>query len=199
MTGEVVETAVVEIEADTSKFEKQLSAIADDAEKIGALFGSSLSDAIKGGSDLEKIFRNLALNISGVFLNSGLAPLQEMISGRVSGIAEKLLTATATRSAGLAQFLGNVIPFAKGGVVNSPSLFPMAGGTGLAGEAGPEAILPLRRGADGQLGVAAGAGHGAPISIIMHVSTPDARSFQKSENQIATKLARAVGRGRRGL
>jgi len=51
---------------------------------------------------------------------------------------------------------GNVIPFARGGVVSSPTMFPMAGNrTGLMGEAGPEAVMPLRRGRDGRLGVAA--------------------------------------------
>jgi hypothetical protein len=49
---------------------------------------------------------------------------------------------------------GGVIPFADGGVVTRPTLFPMAGGrTGLMGEAGEEAIIPLRRGRDGRLGV----------------------------------------------
>lgn len=50
---------------------------------------------------------------------------------------------------------GNVIPFARGGVVNRPTVFPMANGAGLMGEAGPEAIMPLRRGPDGRLGVSA--------------------------------------------
>ena len=54
--------------------------------------------------------------------------------------------------------------FANGGlfsnsIVNSPTLFKFANGgttrTGLMGEAGPEAIMPLKRGADGKLGVAA--------------------------------------------
>jgi lambda family phage tail tape measure protein len=50
---------------------------------------------------------------------------------------------------------GNVIPFASGGVVGSPTYFGMGGGqTGLMGEAGPEAIMPLKRGPDGKLGVA---------------------------------------------
>jgi lambda family phage tail tape measure protein len=50
---------------------------------------------------------------------------------------------------------GNVIPFASGGVVGSPTYFGMGGGqTGLMGEAGPEAIMPLERGPDGKLGVA---------------------------------------------
>ena len=43
--------------------------------------------------------------------------------------------------------------FAQGGVVNRPTLFPFAKGVGLMGEAGPEAILPLRRGKGGRLGV----------------------------------------------
>ena len=47
--------------------------------------------------------------------------------------------------------------FANGGIVNSPTMFGMAGGrTGLMGEAGPEAILPLKRGAGGKLGVEGG-------------------------------------------
>ncbi len=56
---------------------------------------------------------------------------------------------------------GNVIPFARGGVVSRPTLFPMANGAGLMGEAGPEAVMPLRRGSDGRLGVAASGG--APV------------------------------------
>jgi phage-related minor tail protein len=55
----------------------------------------------------------------------------------------------------------NVIPFAKGGVLHSPRYFPMAGGkTGLAGEAGSEAIIPLKRGKDGKLGVSGEIGGG---------------------------------------
>jgi phage-related minor tail protein len=53
---------------------------------------------------------------------------------------------------------GRITPFAYGGIFGGPTIFPMAnGGTGLAGEAGPEAIMPLRRGPDGRLGVSAGA------------------------------------------
>lgn len=55
---------------------------------------------------------------------------------------------------------GAVTPFAKGGVVNKPTLFPMANGAGLMGEAGPEAIMPLKRGADGKLGVRTNGGSG---------------------------------------
>ena len=48
---------------------------------------------------------------------------------------------------------GRVIPFAHGGIVDRPTVFPMAQGAGLMGEAGPEAVLPLARTAGGDLGV----------------------------------------------
>ncbi|HHX1453524.1 TPA: phage tail tape measure protein, partial [Salmonella enterica] len=43
----------------------------------------------------------------------------------------------------------------SGSVVSRPTFFAFAKGAGVMGEAGPEAILPLRRGADGKLGVVA--------------------------------------------
>lgn len=50
---------------------------------------------------------------------------------------------------------GQIKAFANGGVVSSPTLFPMKNGTGLMGEAGAEAIMPLRRTSNGRLGVEA--------------------------------------------
>lgn len=59
---------------------------------------------------------------------------------------------------------GNVVPFARGGIVNKPTLFPMKnGGTGLMGEAGAEAVMPLTR-KNGKLGVEASGG-GTVVNI----------------------------------
>lgn len=61
-----------------------------------------------------------------------------------------------------ASFSNGIAKFATGGIVNGPTLFPFADGgamqMGLMGEAGPEAIMPLQRGADGSLGVRAAMG-----------------------------------------
>jgi lambda family phage tail tape measure protein len=51
---------------------------------------------------------------------------------------------------------GSVVPFANGGIVKGPTVFPMKNGMGLMGEAGPEAVMPLKRGSDGKLGVSGG-------------------------------------------
>lgn len=87
------------------------------------------------------------------------------------------------------------MPFAKGGVVTGPTLFPMRGGTGLMGEAGAEAIMPLRRGSDGRLGVAAAGG--GTVNVTMNISSPDADSFRRSQSQVAAGLSRAIARGQR--
>ncbi|PIE14412.1 MAG: phage tail protein [Rhodobacterales bacterium] len=96
--------------------------------------------------------------------------------------------------AGFAQ--GRVMPFANGGVVSGPTTFPMRGGTGLMGEAGPEAIMPLARGADGKLGVRS-AGGGQPVNVVMNITTPDVAGFQRSQSQIAAQMGRAMARGQR--
>jgi lambda family phage tail tape measure protein len=58
-----------------------------------------------------------------------------------------------------------IVPYAMGGIVDRPTLFPFAKGIGLMGEAGPEAIMPLKRGADGKLGVAGGGRGGTTVNV----------------------------------
>ncbi|MEQ8951774.1 MAG: phage tail tape measure protein, partial [Parvibaculum sp.] len=120
------------------------------------------------------------------------------ISGAVAGGIGNVVGGLVASADGNAVADGRVLPFAKGGVVSSPMLFPLRGATGLAGEAGAEAILPLRRGADGRLGVAA-EGRAAPVNITFNVTAADADSFRRSESQIAAMLARTGARGRRNL
>lgn len=76
---------------------------------------------------------------------------------------------------------GEVIPFARGGVVSRPTVFPMERGAGLMGEAGPEAIMPLRRDSSGRLGVIVanenrhGGGEGGQVINFAPVTHIDAR------------------------
>lgn len=173
------------VELDGRPFERALGDLELRAERLGSALTGAMRRAAVEGRDLEQVLRGLALRMSDIALDAGLRPLQNALSGAVSGFAEGVV--------------GRVVPFAKGGVVSTPSYFPMGGEIGLAGEAGAEAILPLARGADGRLGVAAGASHGAGSPIVFNVTTPDAASFLKSEAQVSAMLARAVGRGTRGL
>jgi TP901 family phage tail tape measure protein len=78
-------------------------------------------------------------------------------------------------------------PFAQGGIVSRPTLFPFAKGIGLMGEAGPEAIMPLRRGADGKLGVAGGGG-----STTINVSVDAKGSSVQGDSGQGGALARVI-------
>ncbi len=73
-----------------------------------------------------------------------------MIQAAIAGAIKKMFYADG----GVIQGGRNVKAYATGGVVSGPTMFPMAGGdVGLMGEAGPEAIMPLKRGPGGRLGV----------------------------------------------
>jgi len=74
---------------------------------------------------------------------------------------------TAFAANGMALRGGNIIPFATGGIVTGPTLFPLNGGrTGVMGEAGAEAIVPLRRGRGGRLGVDASGASNVQVNVI---------------------------------
>ena len=90
-------------------------------------------------------------------------------------------------------------PFADGGIVASPTYFGAGSSLGLMGERGAEAIMPLARGPNGQLGVVANGAAGRATHVTVNIQTPDVEGFRRSETQVAAALARAVARGRRGL
>lgn len=179
----------VRISADTSPFEASLRSLGSEADRFSTAITRAFKDAVVGGKDFESVLKGLALKLAGIALDSALKP----VSGLVSGLLGAFGLANGGVVAG-----GNVKAFAQGGVVDGPTLFPLARGIGLMGEAGAEAVMPLTRGRDGRLGVQS-AGGGSPTVVHFNVTTPDASSFVKSEAQVTAMLARAVARGRRGL
>ncbi|MGV1751556.1 phage tail tape measure protein [Agrobacterium sp. CG674] len=185
--------------ADQRDDAEALVSVMDDLEKRSQRFGSALTSALQaattGGKGLDSVLQGLGTRLSNIALSAGLKPLENMLSSAVSGLTSGAGSLFAFANGGVP---GRVTPFADGGVVSSPTFFPMGGDMGLMGEAGSEAILPLKRGADGSLGVAAGGGGGG-TQIVFNVTASDAASFRRSEGQISAMLARSVGRGQRGL
>jgi phage-related minor tail protein len=172
-----------------------------DASRNASLLGKTLTQAFDGvaikGKSLSETFNTLALSLSQAALKAAFEPMQQGItSGLLNLFSGGLPIAFA--KGGVLQS-GTPIPFASGGVISSPMSFPLNGGrTGLAGERGAEAIMPLTRGADGRLGVAAdGGARAAPITI--NITATDMDSFRRSESQLAALLARAVSLGQRNL
>jgi phage-related minor tail protein len=158
---------------------------------------SAFAQGATGAKSFDSVLKSLALRLSTLSLNLALKPLTSSLGGGLTNLFAGLggkLGGTGGDDAGDV----SVQPFAKGGVIASPGFFPLGSGrTGLAGEAGPEAIMPLARGPDGRLGVAASGG--AAQNVTVNIATPDAESFRRSETYLTGLIARAVARGQRGL
>ncbi|EJF9110288.1 TPA: phage tail tape measure protein [Escherichia coli] len=148
--------------------------------KNGAMraFQHFTEDADNAAGTAEQLF-NTAFSSMGnglaTFCTTGKLNFKSFTSSVLSDMAKILAQATmmkAVKGVGSALGLGSVLDSlslnASGGVyqsadlsrysgtvVNRPTFFAFAKGAGVMGEAGPEAILPLRRGVDGKLGVVA--------------------------------------------
>lgn len=146
-------------------------------------FKSGVEGLVFGGKDLSQSLRSVMQSTVGSVYKASMSPLLSQASGALAN--------------GFSGAMRGLVPFAKGGVVERPTAFPMRGGAGLMGEAGPEAIMPLTRGADGRLGVRSAGAEQRPIQVVMNISTPDVGGFQRSQSQIAAQMGRALARGSR--
>lgn len=144
----------------------KFSSVGDAAKEMGDQVGQALQDIIIGGENANEVLSKLLSSFASSLFQSGWDNLMSAFSG--GDLFSGLFSAKGNVFEG-----GDVTAFAKGGIVGSPTFFGMKSGLGLMGEAGPEAIMPLRRGADGKLGVAAGRdGGGAAVTVQV---TVDAR------------------------
>ena len=185
---------------------QNLRQLATAARQIGDAFSASFTDIVFGAKDASQAIQDLTLEIEKmIFQQAVAAPLSEVITKGALGFASRFATSflgapapevapTTVNALGNAFDRGSVIPFAAGGIVDSPTMFDMSRNrTGLMGEAGPEGIVPLKRMADGRLGVGnAGSGSGV-TNVNITVNTPDAGSFRKNTSQIAGEIKRAIG------
>ncbi|MGL6210126.1 MAG: phage tail tape measure protein [Paracoccaceae bacterium] len=189
-----------------STFDGELSRMRDSllftGREVNALssgFSGGLRRAFDGlvfdGAKLSDVLGGLAKSMTDTVYNVAMRPVQNAFGGLLASGVNGLLSGLMPFEKGGAFTQGRVMPFAKGGVVSAPTSFPMRGGTGLMGEAGPEAIMPLARGADGRLGVQAA--QGRAVTVVMNISTPDVQGFQRSQTQVAAQAMRALSRGQR--
>ncbi|WP_197915852.1 phage tail tape measure protein [Thiosulfatihalobacter marinus] len=186
-------------DSELARMRESLSATGQDVATLEKGMSRGLRKAFDGvifdGMKLSDALETVARSMIDATYRAALNPVADQLGGAlangVGGLVEGLLP--FADGAGFAQ--GRVMPFANGGVVSGPVTFPMRGGTGLMGEAGPEAIMPLARGADGKLGVRGNGG--GSVNVVMNISTPDADGFRRSQGQIAAQMSRVIARGQR--
>jgi phage-related minor tail protein len=171
--------------ANQIRFNNALEQTASLAEGAFGQITNGLLNGQNAGKVFESALKNIAsqaINMAGnSLIRSIFGSISSSFTGGVSGLLGGAFSAGAGGYAGFGPFLasangnafssGNVIPFARGGaftnsIVSKPTLFPFANGTGLMGEAGPEAIMPLKRGPNGSLGVQMNGGTGGSTTVV---------------------------------
>ncbi|MBE1284721.1 MAG: phage tail tape measure protein [Rhodobacteraceae bacterium] len=200
--GESLEGASVMAAGFTDELRRVREAFAAtgrDAQTLERGMSKGLRRALDGvvfdGLKLSDALETVARSMIQTTYSAALKPVTDHVGGTLASGVTSLVEGLLPFANGGSFSQGRVVPFANGGIVSSPVAFPMRGGMGLMGEAGPEAIMPLARGADGKLGVRAQSG--GAVNVVMNISTPDVQGFQRSQGQIAAQMSRALGRANR--
>ncbi len=141
----------------------------------------AFKDAIMHSKNLGDALSNLANRVQDMLVNKAL---DNLLGGLIGGMFAK----------GAAFQAGGVTAFASGGVVGSPTMFPMRGGKmGLMGEAGAEAIMPLTRTSSGDLGVkAVGAGTVVNTSININVTGGTKEQNEDAGKRVSAAVRQAI-------
>jgi len=181
---EAAETEVSQMQKDLDAMLKPINQLKEGAMAFGQAFSNAFTNVITGAQSAQEAMGTFLKNLGQYFIEYAAKLITQMIAiATIQAVIKALggpsLSASGQTADPLVQpgvllaangyaFDKGVKKYAMGGVVNKPTMFKYAdGGTGsfgLMGEAGPEAIIPLRRGPDGRLGVSAFADSRAALS-----------------------------------
>lgn len=173
----------------TNELKKNTKEVTDATEKAAAAnkeWAQSMTyafkDAIMNSKNLGDALSNLANKVQNMLVNKAL---DSLLGGLFSGFAKGDVFSG-----------GRNMAFAAGGVVNGPTIFPMATGMGLMGEAGPEAIMPLTRTSSGELGVQAVGGGSGGVSIVnqfeINIEGGNKEENEDAANQVSSAIMRII-------
>jgi len=165
---------------------------------IDRLADSFVDLMVTGKASFAELARSILIDIQKMILKAILfqtifSPFKKFLGladgGVVSGGTTGEVTMESFNNAKGNVFAKNkIVPYAYGGIVNKPTLFPMANGMGLMGEAGAEAIMPLRRHSNGKLGVEASGGMG---NVVVNVDAKGTAA--QGDNSRSKEFGRLIG------
>ncbi|BBE72048.1 phage tail tape measure protein [Oharaeibacter diazotrophicus] len=159
----------------------RLAASTAAADRFGSALTGALRAAVVEGKALDEVFQKLLLQLSDAALAAALKPLSSLLSGLAGSALGGLGGLFSGGAAAGASALSSLVAESCG-TVAAPAWFPE---------------VPTAAGSTDANAPAAGAA--GAVAVTFNVRTPDAASFRASEAQVGRMLARAVGRGRRGL
>lgn len=134
-----------------------IESLVDVAGNVSRAFLTAFQEIITGSENAAEAALKFAQRVADILIQKLV--FEPVIDAITTSLRAALKGASLFGGAAVASGSGNVFrsgevqAFQRGGIIGGPTTFPLNRGLGLAGEAGPEAILPLKRGRDGQLGV----------------------------------------------
>jgi TP901 family phage tail tape measure protein len=176
------------IEAD-EKQKQKLEEQKQFAGDIANAMVNPLVEALQSG-DWSNVGKTILAQLQAALITEHISkPLIGAITGALaSGAAE-------TEALG-GVYSGGIKRFARGGIVGGTTMFGTRGGLGVMGEAGPEAIMPLRRGPGGRLGVEAqGGGSVVNDNRTINIQVSDDAGFRRTMRQLDRDTSRRLERG----
>ena len=176
-----------------SQMQTKLKTFTDSIKTVQESMADVVVKGIKGMEDAlvtfvttgKLSFRSLA---NSIIADMARVAIQQMITKPFTNFLDGLFG----NANGNAFVDGKVEKYAYGGVVKKPTLFPMANGIGLMGEAGAEAILPLRRGSNGKLGVQSTGGGFGNIVVNVDASGSSVEGSQEGGRELGRVIAVAI-------
>jgi hypothetical protein len=158
-----IQGAVARVEA-LNKEKELLEQMKSQHKEIGDVLRSSMTEAfmsmVDGTKSVKDAFKDMARAV--------IAQLYEILV--VKQMVNSIAGAFGFADGGAFSGGRQIQAYANGGIVGGPTYFPMAGGkTGLMGEAGPEAIMPLKRGKGGKLGVSV-EGNSGSVNVVNNIN-----------------------------
>ena len=173
---------------------EKLKTFRDSIKTVQESMADVVVSGIKGMEDaLVKFVETGKLNFNdlarSIIADMARIAIQQSITKPLTNFFSGLFSKSAN---GNAFVDGQIQKYAYGGIVNRPTMFPMRNGMGLMGEAGSEAILPLRRGANGKLGVESSGGGSTIINVSVDASGTAVEGNTGQANEFGNVLAAAI-------
>jgi tape measure domain-containing protein len=217
LTGGELGTKMEELKKSLADLQDPINQVMAGAQAIGEAFSTSFKGLIDGSMSAQEALAGFFKSIANHFLDMASQMIAKYIEMQIIGLAQKFLPGMfggIFGASGPPDFSGSaisvpnqysysangnvfaqngIVPYAMGGIVDRPTLFPFAKGIGLMGEAGPEAIIPLKRGADGRLGVAGGGGGSTNVTVNVDASgNASVQGDQSQAKQLGVAVSAAV-------
>lgn len=181
-----------------------LSTMISELEEVGKAFITADWAGRQFGDTIKNIGLAILQALPQLLLQAGLSMLTpatweiglaliaaagfaSLLSGAATAAAENAGTSAPVIPASSVSFSAKGNVYKTGNILSAPTMFRTNSGLGVAGESGPEGILPLRRNSDGELGVLSSGG-GSVVNVPVNIEV-----VNQTGTPVTTETTSTVG------